>query len=353
LEDRAKEKRNKHNQEFNFDCLSLNYEQLRLLYSIEKQMVQYDISHSREATLKSEWEDRWENQIGTQLRTVNSEEQDFLMEEDEIYQYIQKNTAGDERIWLYLVVLEAMLFEPYYSIDNEKANKYRKLKYNSDYLMEQFVTKQAVVGLQDIKKLRQTYKKYCRIISGSTRSIVAGAIGTTVLVFVTGGVALTMAPEIAVVLVGGGTELSGVALTNYSLAAIGGGSLAAGGLGMAGGTAIIAGGGACLGMLGGTSASAASTMELLTKDRYIFSECSKLLTYSDEVLMRKFNSREKISDIQISLSNQITNLSDYVSKVDKAKIKAVKKSLKYMKRCDEELQKLKKRNGKEDLQRDD
>jgi hypothetical protein len=83
-------------------------------------------------------------------------------------------------------------------------------------------------------------------------AVVAVAVGT-------GGIALVYAPAIAATLGGagllgttatGGTviaTLEGVALSNASLAALGGGALSVGGAGMAGGTAVVAGAGAAAG----------------------------------------------------------------------------------------------------------
>ncbi|MBR3204968.1 MAG: hypothetical protein IKF58_00890, partial [Bacillus sp. (in: Bacteria)] len=118
--------------------------------------------------------------------------------------------------------------------------------------------------------------------------MIIGAVGTTAAIVVTSGLAFSFAPAIATAIVGeSAAGLSGAALVSYSLAAIGGGSLAAGGLGMAGGTAIITGGGALIGMLGGTSISAVTTVNLLSDDGYVLSECCKLLSFSKEVLIKK------------------------------------------------------------------
>jgi len=89
---------------------------------------------------------------------------------------------------------------------------------------------------------------------GKTAAIALGAVAT-------GGLAFTAAPAIGAAVsaagfgVAGGT-ISGAAASSAGLAAIGGGSLAAGGTGMAGGTAIVTAAGAIAG--GGTTAAVAS-----------------------------------------------------------------------------------------------
>ncbi len=54
----------------------------------------------------------------------------------------------------------------------------------------------------------------------------SGAVGTTTVVLVSGGLAFTFAPAIATAIIGEcGRVESGAALTSYSLAAVGGGVL--------------------------------------------------------------------------------------------------------------------------------
>ncbi len=67
------------------------------------------------------------------------------------------------------------------------------------------------------------------------------------------------------------------ALTSASLAFVGGGSLAAGGLGMAGGTAILTGGGALIGLASSSATTIATVLSNGTNIN-ILDECSKVLT---------------------------------------------------------------------------
>lgn len=83
-------------------------------------------------------------------------------------------------------------------------------------------------------------------------AVIAGTV-------LTGGMALANAPLIGATVsaagfgVGGGT-LSGAAASSAGLAALGGGSLASGGLGMAGGTAVVTAAGAVTGAAASTAA---------------------------------------------------------------------------------------------------
>lgn len=343
-------------------CLTLSYEQLRVLYSIESLIIQDDIANTKSAEtqeLKSKWKEKWESEIIKGLHVAEGASSEFFMQENDIACYIDSECDAP---WKYLVTMESALFNPYYPIFNDDTNKkYKRIKCRSKYLSDRFPNVQKSVVKEDISDLRKTYKQAAGTITGSTKNVVIGAVGTTAVVLASGGLAFAFAPAIATALVGE-TTLSGAALVSYSLAAIGGGSLAAGGLGMAGGTAIITGGGALIGILGGTGVSAVTTMNLLADDGYVLSECCKLLTISKSVLTGKFNYTNEVTDIHHKIASRIDDLTQQLeelsakskdqkkseSKEDhtKDKIRVAKKSVRYLKNTADALEKLVRRNSK-------
>ncbi|MBF1332345.1 MAG: hypothetical protein HXM66_06205, partial [Mogibacterium diversum] len=244
---------------------------------------------------------------------------------------------------------------PIFGDDKDKG--FRKFQNKSKYLNNRFIEIQNKVKKEDIEAFAKIHKKAGATITGTKRNIVISAVGTTAVVLVSGGLAFTFAPAIATAIIGeSAAGLSGAALTSYSLAAVGGGSLAAGGLGMAGGTAIITGGGAIVGMISGTGISAVTTMNLLSQDGYVLNECCKLLTFSQVVLRDKIKDYKTIETIYSKVDFRVKTLervveefskqSDEMDKEQKkeikTKVKVAKKSIKYLKRCAEALQKLSK-----------
>jgi len=342
----------------NLECLSLNYEQLRVLYSLEKLILEDDISISEEDSskkLKLEWAKAWCDKLIGNLSIAQSEKDEFFLSEEELGRRFQEETNGT---WIFLVSMEASLFKPYYPIFNDEKDKgLKKLQNKSKYLNNRFIEIQDRIKKEDIEAFMNIYKKACGTITGTQRNLVIGAVGTTAVVLVSGGLAFAFAPAIATAIIGeGAAGLSGAALTSYSLAAVGGGSLAAGGLGMAGGTAIITGGGAIVGMISGTGISAVTTINLLSQDGYVLNECCKLLTFSQVVLRDKIKDYKMIETIYSKVNFRVTTLervvdefskqSDEMDKEQKkelkTKVKVAKKSIKYLKRCTEALQKLSK-----------
>lgn len=359
----AKEKRDKVKKEYekiisDFSCLSLSYEQTRLLYSLERIIIHEDIRSTKnleDMSVKIDWLTAWQKEIVDGLSLIPEAKDSFFLSESEVIKSIQTSPLEP---WLYLTAMEAVLFKPYYPIysDAEKNKELKKLKTTSDYLKETFTKNRGNLSEKDLSALEKGYKRSARIVTGSNKSIIIGAVATTVVVAASGGLAFTFAPAIAAAIVGDAAAgLSGAALVSYSLAAVGGGSLAAGGLGMAGGTAIITGGGALLGMLGGTGISAATTVGLLSDEGYVLSECCKLLTFSKEILFGKYNDARTIFSIQskiesrsLEVANQIDVFDDLVDqetdsekkKEMKIKVKVAKKSLKYLNRTATELGKM-------------
>lgn len=337
------------------NCLSLDFEEMRILYSLENLIVSDDISitkNKNDAELKGKWQRKWQEKLITMLSSDNITLENFFLNEKEIQKYLGTNS---DEMAQYLIVLESMLFEPYYAIfedDNDK--KLKKLKNKSKYLLENYTHLQDLISAKEIEKIKKVYRKSVSKIAGADKGMMIGAIGTAVVMIASGALAFGFAPVIAVAIVGpGAAELTGAALISHCLAVLGGGSLAAGGLGMAGGTAVITGGGALLGMVSGTGMSA-TTVYLLTQEGYVLSECSRLLTYCKVVLKERLHDEKSIIDIYTKLESQIDTIKNSITefernlqsedkkeqKENKKKIKVAKKSLKYLESCLSELQKL-------------
>lgn len=337
------------------NCFSLDFEEMRILYSLENLIVSNDISitkNKNDADLKGKWQRKWQERLITILSSDNITLENFFLNETEIQKYLGTNS---NEMAQYLIVLEAMLFEPYFAIfedDNDK--KLKKLKNKSKYLIENYTQLQDLISAKEIEKIKKVYRKSLSKIAGADKGMIIGAIGTAAVMIASAALAFTFAPVIAVALVGNGAAgLSGAALISHCLAVLGGGTLAAGGLGMAGGTAVITGGGALLGMVSGTGMSAA-TVYLLSQEGYVLSECSRLLTYCKVVLKERLHDEKSIIDIYTKLESQIDTIKNSITefennlqsedkkeqKENKNKIKVAKNSLKYLENCLSELQKL-------------
>lgn len=356
-----------------FACLELGDRQIRLLQSLQRAMVLHDIKetmHSRKKEAKRLWLEEWEGTIEKGLEESGATLSMYLLDPDVLYvefnKLVRENPSDP---WPFLLTLEADLFTPYQPLSSSDRNKFRGLKFESDYMLDVFAACQIVVSRDDIRSLRKSMKRAERDIDSRFIKTTLKLVGSAAVVVVATGAAFVFAPLIAPLIAGEAVAgLSGAALTSASLAFVGGGSLAAGGLGMAGGTAIIAGGGALVGSVGSTGASAIITA-ITNADGYVYAEASKLLCFSRAVLLERYADIDSVRRIIAALNEHILNIeiqqrtleegegvpvvldariageSDVVNTADTVKVnpkkqfKVIRKSLKYLRRCNDELAK--------------
>ena len=329
--------------------ISLNDPETRILYSLKLHMIEEDIQCTKlsvDQQLKNEWKKQWMEVSKNSLHMAKLYEPNI----QKVYQALithAENTI-DNRTWLYNIVLELCLFSPYYQIDEDE-KKYKKMKLvnkNLDYMKNYFCEGQKYVSFKEIKQFESLYKHYHDYIENKNLKM-AGAAGAVVAVGAgVGAGAMLFAPQIAVALFGGAFPgLHGAALVNAALAAAGGGSLVAGGFGMAGGSVIIAGGGALLGM----STASVATMGLLSSPNFVQTDDAKLLAKCNYLLLNQMHKIDVVVAIQKmteeSLNDSKTQLKVLESAEDKSDeckktIAALKKSVKYMERTNDELKKL-------------
>ena len=304
-----------------FSVLSLTPNQLRLLYCFENLAVQRDILQTKKETVSTSkriWLDTWRRYILTGMNVSSDFESEFFVDdENELFDVIYRLSKDSANFsWFYLLTQELALFEPYTALGCEYDSEFKKLNADYDYVADQFVRRQTIVSQAEVDHILKSYKKYSDFVSGKTTKAITTVVTGTAATAVTGGLALAFAPSIAVLIAGEAVVgLHGAALTSASLAFVGGGSLAAGGLGMAGGTAIITGGGALLGLASSGSLSAAALL-MSTSSEYWVRQSAKLLTYCKCTLCETLNDKAALQ----TLATQI----DLVAKRTHDELEAVK-----------------------------
>lgn len=332
-----------------YTFLTLNSDQTRLLYSFQSMMVAFDILNTKKKDLalaKSKWKDEWEDSVCESLETDRNEF--FIRSGRQAFDLMEKiSNEIEDRSWIDLLVLELSRFMPYYQLGLEENNAYKKLRLKTNYLADVFCKGQDYISNSDVKAIQKSYTHAVGTITGNRKKVAAAAVTTLAVTAVTAGGALFFAPEIAVLIAGDAVVgLSGAALTSASLAFIGGGSLAVGGMGMAGGTAILTSGGALIG-LAGSGVTTAATIAVQSSESFVQSECAKLLTFCSEIAVKKYGrydiallAQEGMRNCAEELRSEIGQLPNAENKPDKKIISQMKKSLKCMERCERALEKL-------------
>lgn len=305
-------------------CLKLDFQRARVLHSIMRQMVDYDIAcekHDKRKARKRLWLEEWSGLMAETVSLAWAADAGYFLDEKAIYDAIASLGADDS--WIWLVAMEACRFKPYAPLHADNDKSYKGLKLEADYLADVFCKRHGVLDSKEMRKLDKAVDSARGALDGAIIKRIAGGVGTVVVVAATGGLAFYFAPAIAPVLAAAlGAEtaaLSGAALTSASLAFLGGGALAAGGAGMAGGTMLIAGGGALLGAVGGSGVSAVTSMALATDASYVLDECAKLVAFCEEVLIKRYGDLASVAEIHTVLNQRILEL--------EAEIEAVKRGV--------------------------
>ena len=310
--------------------LGLNMEQTEILYNIEYYKVLNDIEYTNIPIgkenikkLKNEWLQEWKKNISDGFESFTqvfgAKIHWYSMEElqERIY------TLNLSKTWYRLILLEALLFEPYYTLRIEKdrkgndipSQKYKDLNNfingfkkseGERFLNNYFTGKYCEQGY--VTRLQKNYTSQMNKLSGSYKRIFSLSISAFIAVAITITANFAAGP-IAVALVGSEfVGLHGAALTSACLAYIGGGAIAAGGAGMAGGTITIVGGGAILGIgLGTVVGGAVDSIEVLDKQNIIL-QTAKQLTSMNEIFLNDDHNIEYAKEMYEQYVNSITEI---------------------------------------------
>lgn len=350
------------------DKFGLTIEQTEILYNLEYHKVINDIrctkspiGNERTKLLKKDWLEEWQKYMTAGFSSflqMDGAELHWYSEQELIEKVGQNEPSGT---WFRLVLLEAILFEPYYPLNLEKdkkgndipSKKYKDLqnplaaykKGEGDaYLDTLFTGAYYTDGY--IKRLRKCYGKVQRELNEMLKTAltsVAVAAGIAIVVIATAG---AFAPAIAVALVGSNfAGLSGTALTSACLAYLGGGAVAIGGAGMAGGTMAIVGGGAALGLgvgagvggavsavgLAGKKNTIRQSSKLLVAVREIFLNDEHDLVYSNSIYEQYVRNIAEIEKGLVELRLKVDVASGKEKKMLKAEIKEAEDSVEAMK----------------------
>lgn len=325
-----------------YDKFGISEEQTEILYNLEYYKILNDIETTKILVggdkinqLKREWLEEWKtyitmgyagfiNKVDAKINWYSSEE---------LNKKIELNNPN--KPWFRLVLLEAMLFEPYYALSTEtdkKGNEVPSKKYSvlnnpitgynknsgDKYLNEVYAEKYQLPGY--VKRLRKCYDKMCRELNEVLKTAITSiaiTAGITIVTVITAG---SLAPAIAVTLVGSNfAGLSGAALTSACLAYVGGGAIAAGGLGMSGGIATIVGGGAILGLgVGAGVGSAVGAVSLMGKKNTIL-QSAKLMVSVREIFL---NDERDIEYSNTVYEKYVQNIADIEKGLIELQLKA-------------------------------
>ena len=285
----------------------LTLEQTQILYNLERLKTMNDIARTSAPVgaagaraLKREWLREWEDLIERNFPAftgVRGARITWCDGEAGLVRRIE--AAAPEGTWFRLVLLEAMLFEPYFALSAEEPKKYRDLRSPLTGYKESEGDRYLHVTFEGtpyyphdkrnpdyIRRLRRCYDKVLDELSETLAARLKGVGVAAAIALVAVGAAGLFAGSIAVALVGSSfAGLNGAALTSACLAYLGGGAIAAGGAGMAGGVATIVGGGAVLGLGAGAAAGAGVAAASVQDKEQTILQSAKLIVAVREIFL--------------------------------------------------------------------
>lgn len=205
-----------------YDKLGLNEEQTAILYNIEYYKTLNDaygskipVGGEKIRQMKLEWLNEWKGYMTKGFKgfmnNMNAELNWYSLEE--LHEKIRLNSS--EKPWFRLVLLEAMLFEPYFPLKTETdkkgkevpSNKYSyinapitgyKKSEGDRYLDSEFSGRHKFPGY--VKRLRKCYDKVCREMNEVLKTAITSITITAGVAIVTIATAGALASPIAVAL---------------------------------------------------------------------------------------------------------------------------------------------------------
>lgn len=316
-------------------AFGLTAQQSLILFSLEYQLTKKDIENTKSGEkqiIKKDWLTKWTSAIAPLLEANTDAGSRIICDYNALIEAFKgESSKAIKNTWFHLVILEATVFEAYtpLGLDAKEDQAYYKLRYAQqlDFIKE--VVNQVGIGTDDmVERYNKAYTKALNTANAKTQKIITRALIVVASAGVIAATAGAAAGPIATALVGSQfAGLSGAALVNACLAALGGGAIAAGGAGMAGGALVIVGGGALLGAAGGSAAVAG--FSAISKDNpdLAISQGAKLTVVLREIIL---NNQKDIMSAQTVLENykaQLTKLQTehYQMKLNRAEdAKAIK-----------------------------
>lgn len=352
----------------NIDRFGLTVGQTEILYNLEYLKTQNDIDRTwilvggeNIKELKSKWLCEWKDYMTrgfSGFLNNDNAELSWYSAEELTRKIMESEPDGT---WLRLVLLEAMLFEPYFPLSTEtdkKGNEIPSKHYNAlqnpvngyrkadgdSYLDAFLIWNNSTKGC--VKRFRRCYDKVLFELNEVMKTVLKSLSITAGVALVTVATAGAFAPAIAVALVGSNfAGLGGAALTGACLAYLGGGAVAAGGLGMAGGTIAIVGGGAALGIGVGAGVGGVVGMAGLAGKKNVILQSAKLLVAVREIFLNDEHDIAYSDSVYEQYVNNIANIEkelvDLRLRADTADTEEKKKIREVIKRSEETVDAMK------------
>jgi tetratricopeptide (TPR) repeat protein len=336
----------------------LTPEETRIMFSYQYHLVQADIdsgSNYEKNALKREWLSEWKTSIelflNSQIIPSSSPKSSFdIITDFELLTNLVKSSliAPNNQLTRYLILVEVTLFQPYYPLGDNRDKAFKNLKITDEERLTRKLKSFALtldIEPNCVIRFKTNYKEAIKGIKDTINPLLVGVFGVVGAVGL--GVAAVFATPLIVALLAPilAPGLYGAAAVAAVLAALGGGAIAAGGFGMAGGMAVIVAGGSLLGAGAGVGVGALFSQ---SPDAAL-TQAAKLEVVIREILFIQKDSRKaqeiiKPQEIIKQLRLGIRSLEDQRDELlinrekNQKEIENLTKAIEYLKKALERLQ---------------
>ena len=314
--------------------LPLSFEQMRVLYSLEKLSLEKDIENTNNESQKkqkTQWNEEWQSQLMDGLWLSEESKKQYFLDLKGIQEFYN-NTSNEDYI-KHLIAIEALLFVPYYSLNgiaNEEIKGKDKLynkkriksfvKNNQEYLLSDFCQKQNLVSPEDLNAFLEEYINSLKAIDPYSWYSFISSIKPKNDIITTYSYSENLTGEI----IGFLSSVLASIITKIIINAIRN----------------------CI--IHESAFSDSYAFEILSNEKYVLNQCCKIVSFSKLVLKEMCGDATAIQDIRNGIEKCIgllNNKKDTIkergkNKSEKAESSSIKKSIKYLTRTDEELLKL-------------
>lgn len=310
--------------------------QTNILFELQRLLITEDLKVSKgkkNEDRKIDWERQWFKSINDYLKGIGSLPLCVHNDPFKIKEKVKSlEDETESKIWKYLVLLECVLYHPYYPLSKEKSDvsnvKGLKLDKSSREKALNVIAEILEINADYIEKFDKAYKKSYKSLSGFwTKLFIGAGVGVVVLLVAI----LTFQPEIAAIFAAEG--LTGAAATASGLAALGGGAIAAGGAGTAGGFAVLVGGGTLIGT--GVGVTGGFVWAQLGSGA-VLSEAAKMQVVLKEIVLAIQKDTKSFQEVLSRIIDQQSNMKRELIALrandasNKQKIKDLEKSIEYL-----------------------
>lgn len=325
-----------------FSAFGLTVEQSEILFALQRKLTFNDIHVEgkkkpiwgpNKKDQKQLWLDTWDKSIDDYLKSYGGNSSQIKLSNSDLKIKINRlDINAQNKVWKYMVLLECVLYSPYYPLsDNKEAYKpFKGLVFDKKTRQETLdeIADILCIDKKYIKVFENSHKSAVKKLSGYWTKVAMGAgIGIIILLITI----VTFQYEIIAFFAA--DSLSGAAAISAGLAALGGGAVAAGGFGMAGGIAVLVGGGSLLGATAGTAAGASIAS---LGSNAVLSEAAKLQVVLKEIVLAIQKDTSYFQQILLNINQQVSQLKSEVIKLktanekNKKKIKNLEESIKIL-----------------------